>query len=94
MIPRFSSYGWDTLVYYSHSAQDRRSVAGGLRNPMCRYRQSVATVASVTSIMCSLFPTEVSCTVPNVGAGGTDQLHNGLCVLTQVIITQHYVQKY
>ena len=34
--------------------------------------------------MCSVFPTEVSCDLPNVGAAGKEQVHNGLCVLTQV----------
>ena len=34
--------------------------------------------------MCSLFPTEVSCNIPTVGAGGDEQDNNGLCVLTQV----------
>ena len=64
---KFSSYGWDTLDYYSHPLRDRQSSAGGLRNPMC-----------------SLFPTEVSCSVPVVGASGGEQSSNGLCVLTQV----------
>ena len=27
---------------------------------------------------------QVSCTIPNVGAAGEGQFHNGLCVLTQV----------
>ena len=31
-----------------------------------------------------MFPTEVSCNIPNVGAAGNEQAHNGLCVLTQV----------
>ncbi|QQP58450.1 Innexin, partial [Caligus rogercresseyi] len=30
---------------------------------------------------CQTFPTEVSCTVPNIGAAGGEQFHNGLCVL-------------
>ena len=34
--------------------------------------------------MCAVFPTEVSCNIPNIGAAGDDQMHNGLCVLTQV----------
>ena len=37
---------------------------------------------------CRAFPLEVSCTVPNVGAGGGDQNHNGLCVLSQNIINE------
>ena len=37
---------------------------------------------------CSVFPTEVSCTVPNVGAGGKEQHHNGLCVLSQNVINE------
>jgi len=36
--------------------------------------------------MCAAFPTEVSCNVPNIGAAGGAQNHNGLCELTQNII--------
>ena len=36
--------------------------------------------------LCAVFPTEVSCNIPNVGAAGNEQAHNGLCVLTQVNI--------
>ena len=35
--------------------------------------------------MCTVFPTVTSCDIPNVGAAGVAQIHNGLCVLTQVI---------
>ena len=63
----FSSYGWDTLEYYSYSRRDRLNMLDGIRNPMC-----------------SLFPTEVSCSVPVVGAAGDDQSYNGICVLSQV----------
>ena len=35
-----------------------------------------------------MFPTEVSCNIPNVGAAGNEQAHNGLCVLTQNIINE------
>ena len=38
--------------------------------------------------MCSVFPTVTSCNIPNVGAGGGEQMHNGLCVLTQNIINE------
>ena len=38
--------------------------------------------------MCAVFPTEVSCTVPNIGAAGGEQNHNGLCVLSQNIINE------
>ena len=37
---------------------------------------------------CATFPLEVSCTVPNVGAAGGEQNHNGLCVLSQNIINE------
>ncbi|XP_040572045.1 innexin inx2 [Lepeophtheirus salmonis] len=37
---------------------------------------------------CQTFPTEVSCTVPNIGAGGGEQYYNGLCVLSQNIINE------
>ena len=36
--------------------------------------------------LCAVFPTEVSCNIPNVGAAGNEQAHNGLCVLTQVFL--------
>merc|ERR1719220_1192318 len=38
--------------------------------------------------LCAVFPTEVSCNIPNVGAAGNEQAHNGLCVLTQNIINE------
>ena len=38
--------------------------------------------------MCALFPTEVSCSIPVVGAAGENQEHNGICVLTQNIINE------
>lgn len=37
---------------------------------------------------CQTFPLEVSCTVPNVGAAGGEQNHNGLCVLSQNVINE------
>jgi len=37
---------------------------------------------------CAAFPTEVSCSVPNIGAAGSGQSHNGLCVLSQNIINE------
>ena len=42
----------------------------------------------VVSPFCAVFPTEVSCTVPNIGAAGGEQNHNGLCVLSQNIINE------
>jgi len=38
--------------------------------------------------MCKAFPTEVSCSLPNVGAAGGEQIHNGICVLSQNIINE------
>jgi len=38
--------------------------------------------------MCAVFPTEVSCSIPNIGAAGKKQNHNGLCILTQNIINE------
>ena len=36
--------------------------------------------------MCKTFPTEVSCSMPTVGAGGSPQESNSLCVLSQNIL--------
>ena len=41
-----------------------------------------------TNPLCNTFPLEVSCSVPNFGAGGGIQELNGMCVLTQNIINQ------
>jgi len=41
-----------------------------------------------TNPMCAVFPTEVSCNIPNIGAAGGKQTSNGLCVLTQNIINE------
>jgi len=68
---KFRWYGYDTMVYYSYSLEERRNPGMDLRNPMC-----------------AVFPTEVSCTIPNVGAAGLEQNHNGLCVLTQNVINE------
>ena len=38
--------------------------------------------------MCNLFPTVVSCDWKTVGAGGGDEITNGLCVLSQNIVNQ------
>ena len=38
--------------------------------------------------MCNVFPTEVSCVIPNVGAAGGGQDLNGMCVLSQNIINE------
>ncbi|TRY61749.1 hypothetical protein TCAL_03670 [Tigriopus californicus] len=37
---------------------------------------------------CAIFPTEVSCTIPNIGAAGGEQHHNSFCVLAQNIINE------
>ncbi len=42
----------------------------------------------MVSPFCSTFPTEVSCTVPNIGAAGLEQHHNGMCVLSQNILNE------
>lgn len=68
---QFRWYGYETILYYSHSLEERRNPEMDLRNPMC-----------------ATFPTEVSCTIPNVGAAGKEQEHNGLCVLTQNVINE------
>jgi len=38
--------------------------------------------------LCQVFPTEVSCIVPNIGSAGGEQHHNALCVLSQNIINE------
>ena len=43
---------------------------------------------SAVNPFCAVFPTEVSCTVPNVGASGIAQHHNGMCILTQNIYNE------
>jgi len=52
------------------------------------YQMSVAERKHQINPMCAVFPTEVSCTVPNIGAAGGEQNHNGLCVLSQNIINE------
>lgn len=52
------------------------------------YQLSRAERKLVVSPFCATFPTEVSCTVPNIGAAGGEQHHNGLCVLSQNIINE------
>ncbi len=38
-------------------------------------RYTVAERKHRTNPMCEVFPTEVSCTVPNIGAAGGEQVH-------------------
>jgi len=52
------------------------------------YQMSVPERKHQINPMCAVFPTEVSCTVPNIGAAGGEQNHNGLCVLSQNIINE------
>jgi hypothetical protein len=52
------------------------------------YRERYDPNLMLRDPMCAVFPTEVSCTIPNVGAAGGNQAHNGLCVLTQNVINE------
>jgi len=52
------------------------------------YSQRVSKELAIRNPVCSVFPTVTSCDIPNVGAGGGTQMHNGLCVLTQNIINE------
>ncbi len=52
------------------------------------YQLSRAERKLVVSPFCATFPTEVSCTVPNIGAAGGEQHHNGMCVLSQNILNE------
>ena len=52
------------------------------------YTLSPAEQKIAPNPLCQVFPTEVSCSVPNVGAGGGAQMHNGLCILSQNIINE------
>ena len=53
-----------------------------------RHGESINPRSSMHSPFCTVFPTEVSCTVPSIGAGGGGQAFNGLCVLSQNIINE------
>nr|ACO15419.1 Innexin inx2 [Caligus clemensi] len=57
-------------------------------NVLDYYWMSKALRESSVNPFCQAFPTEVSCTVPNVGAAGGEQFHNGFCVLSQNIINE------
>ena len=85
---RFGWYGWEVVEYYSGPAVERRSPAAGLRNPVNILNSVRLCIFRWEYKMCAVFPTEVSCSIPAVGAAGEAQLHNGLCVLTQNIINE------
>jgi len=51
-------------------------------------RLSRAEQSYTVNPMCKAFPTEVSCELPNVGAAGGEQNHNGICVLSQNILNE------
>jgi len=69
---KFRWYGWEAFSYYYYYTEEER------RSPEL----------SLKNPMCRVFPTVTSCNLPNVGAGGGEQIHNGLCVLTQNIINE------
>jgi len=69
---KFAWYGYDTVAYYSAHTEEER----------------IHTDSNLSNPMCNVFPTEVSCTIPNVGAAGEGQFHNGLCVLSQNIVNE------
>jgi len=52
------------------------------------HRDRMNPTLGIRNPMCSVFPTVTSCNIPNVGAAGGEQMHNGLCVLTQNIINE------
>ena len=52
------------------------------------YRDRQNPEMAIRNPMCAVFPTVTSCDIPNVGAAGGEQIHNGLCVLTQNIINE------
>jgi len=58
--------------------------SGWIQYNRMSYREQETSV----SPFCNTFPLEVSCSVPNFGAGGGIQMLNGMCVLTQNIINQ------
>ena len=72
---KFRWYGWDVILWYRH-IRGYSMVDHGIKQEK-RY-----------SPFCTTFPTEVSCTVPSIGAAGRGQLFNGLCVLSQNIINE------
>jgi hypothetical protein len=69
---KFRWYGWEAFEYYYFYSEEER------RSPELGLKNP----------MCRVFPTVTSCNLPNVGAGGGEQVHNGLCVLTQNIINE------
>eukprot|EP00092_Neocalanus_flemingeri_P088590 GFUD01111948.1.p1 GENE.GFUD01111948.1~~GFUD01111948.1.p1 ORF type:complete len:292 (+),score=79.07 GFUD01111948.1:73-876(+) len=52
------------------------------------HRDRMNQQLGIRNPMCSVFPTVTSCNIPNVGAAGGAQVHNGLCVLTQNTINE------
>ncbi len=83
---RFWYYGIDVIRYYQLTRAERKLV----RNLPIHFKNSDIGefLPQVVSPFCSTFPTEVSCTVPNIGAAGLEQNHNGLCILSQNIINE------
>ena len=80
---KFRWFGWEVVEYYSWSFRDRQN-----RDLMLRLGSQIPPDSDrnpcFRNPLCAVFPTEVSCNIPNVGAAGNEQAHNGLCVLTQV----------
>ena len=69
---KFLSYGWNVIQWYKEYFINSDGHIRGGKK----------------NPFCTVFPTEVSCTVPSIGAGGGGQAFNGLCVLSQNIINE------
>ena len=70
---KFHSYGWNVIKWYQEDIAN----------------DNTAHIRSGKfNPFCTVFPTEVSCTVPSIGAGGGGQAFNGLCVLSQNIVNE------
>jgi len=52
------------------------------------YNRTERLTVAFKNPMCGVFPTEVSCSIPNVGTAGETNIQTGLCVLTQNIINE------
>ena len=79
---KFTWYGLDVINYYSIPYKERTHPQMGIR--LVLQTSIMIYFLAARNPMCSVFPTVTSCNIPNVGAAGGEQMHNGLCVLTQV----------
>ena len=79
-----SSNGMAWRCWITTASLTEREWTQSLESGHVWYKITILTFLYFRNPMCSVFPYVTLCNIPNVEAAGGEQVHNGLCVLTQV----------